>query len=102
MSIHIGAEQGQIAPTVLMPGDPMRAKYIAETFLEDAFCFNEVRGIADDVVACAVGQEKVFYLSDYYRYWHDITDAEVLHCLKEWRMRRRPEIEIPERKPERF
>ncbi len=60
---------------------------------------NEVRGIADSVVTCAVGKEKKFYLSDYYRYWHDISDAEVLHCLKEWRMRRyRPEIEIPEKK----
>jgi purine-nucleoside phosphorylase len=45
MSIHIGAEPGQIAPTVLLPGDPLRAKFIAETFLEDAFCFNEVRGM---------------------------------------------------------
>ncbi len=32
MSTHIGAEMGDIAPTVLMPGDPLRAKYIAETF----------------------------------------------------------------------
>ena len=63
---------------------------------------NEVRGIADSVVTCAVGKEKEFYLSDYYRYWHDISDAEVLHCLKEWRMRRyRPEIEIPEKKQDR-
>jgi purine-nucleoside phosphorylase len=45
MSIHIGAEQGQIAPTVLLPGDPLRARHIAETMLEDAFCFNEVRGM---------------------------------------------------------
>ena len=45
MSIHIGAEPGQIAPTVLLPGDPLRAKYIAETMLEDVFCFNEVRGM---------------------------------------------------------
>ncbi len=45
MSIHIGAEQGQIAPTVLLPGDPLRAKYIAETMLEDATCFNQVRGM---------------------------------------------------------
>ena len=45
MSIHIGAEQGQIAPTVLLPGDPLRAKYIAETMLEDVFCYNEVRGM---------------------------------------------------------
>lgn len=45
MSIHIGAEQGQIAPTVLLPGDPLRAKHIAETMLEDATCFNQVRGM---------------------------------------------------------
>ena len=45
MSIHIGAEQGQIAPTVLLPGDPLRAKHIAETMLEDALCFNQVRGM---------------------------------------------------------
>ena len=45
MSIHIGAEQGQIASTVLLPGDPMRAKHIAETMLEDVICFNEVRGM---------------------------------------------------------
>ena len=43
--MHIGAEPGQIAPTVLLPGDPMRAKYIAETLLEDAVCFNQVRGM---------------------------------------------------------
>jgi purine-nucleoside phosphorylase len=45
MSIHIGAEPGQIASTVLLPGDPMRAKFIAETMLEGAVCFNEVRGM---------------------------------------------------------
>ena len=45
MSIHIGAEQGEIAQTVLLPGDPLRAKYIAETMLEDVFCYNEVRGM---------------------------------------------------------
>ena len=45
MSIHIGAHQGQIAPTVLLPGDPLRAKHIAETMLEDVFCYNEVRGM---------------------------------------------------------
>ncbi len=45
MSIHIGAEQGQIAPTVLLPGDPLRAKYITETMLEDVLCYNEIRGM---------------------------------------------------------
>jgi purine-nucleoside phosphorylase len=45
VSIHIGARQGQIASTVLLPGDPLRAKHIAETMLEDVFCYNEVRGM---------------------------------------------------------
>ena len=42
---HIAAEPGQIAKTVLMPGDPLRAKFIAETFLDDAVLFNQVRGM---------------------------------------------------------
>ena len=45
MSIHIGAETGQIAPSVLLPGDPLRARFFAETLLEDVICFNEVRGM---------------------------------------------------------
>jgi purine-nucleoside phosphorylase len=45
MSIHIGAKQGEIASTVLLPGDPLRAKFIAETFLQDVVCYNEVRGM---------------------------------------------------------
>lgn len=45
MSTHIGAEPGQIAPHVLMPGDPLRARWIAETFLDDAVCYSEVRGM---------------------------------------------------------
>lgn len=45
MSIHLNAEPGQIAETVLLPGDPLRAKYIAETFLTDAVQHNNVRGM---------------------------------------------------------
>ena len=45
MSIHINAPVGAIAETVLLPGDPLRAKYIAEKYLEDATCYNEVRGM---------------------------------------------------------
>jgi purine-nucleoside phosphorylase len=45
MSTHIGARPGQIAPHVLMPGDPLRARWIAETFLDDAECYTEVRGM---------------------------------------------------------
>ena len=42
---HNKAEMGQIAKTVLMPGDPLRAKFIAETFLENPVLFNDVRGM---------------------------------------------------------
>ncbi|MCD7033500.1 purine-nucleoside phosphorylase [Metabacillus sp. GX 13764] len=45
MSIHIEAKEHEIAETVLLPGDPLRAKYIAETFLEGAECYNNVRGM---------------------------------------------------------
>lgn len=45
MTIHIGAENGEIAETVLMPGDPYRAKWAAETFLQDARLVNDVRGM---------------------------------------------------------
>ena len=45
MSTHIGASSGDIAPVVLMPGDPLRAKWIAETFLDDPRCYTEVRGM---------------------------------------------------------
>ncbi len=42
---HIKAEMGEIAQSILLPGDPLRAKYIAETFLQDAVLFNDVRGM---------------------------------------------------------
>ena len=45
MSTHIAAAPGQIAPRILLPGDPLRARWIAENFLEDAECYNEVRGM---------------------------------------------------------
>lgn len=45
MTVHIGAAPGDIAETVLMPGDPYRAKWAAETFLDDAKLVNEVRGM---------------------------------------------------------
>ena len=43
--LHIMAEENAIAETVLLPGDPMRAKFIAENYLEDAKCYNTVRGM---------------------------------------------------------
>lgn len=45
MSIHIGANKGDVAETILLPGDPLRAKFIAETYFEDVVQYNEVRGM---------------------------------------------------------
>jgi len=45
MSAHIDAEKGEIAETVLLPGDPLRAKFVADRMLEDAKCYNEIRGM---------------------------------------------------------
>ncbi len=45
MSIHIDAKQGSIAPTVLLPGDPLRARHIAQTYLTEVVQYNEVRGM---------------------------------------------------------
>ncbi|WP_135548837.1 purine-nucleoside phosphorylase [Paenibacillus cymbidii] len=45
MTMHIEANQGAVADKVLLPGDPLRAKYIAENFLEGATCYNQVRGM---------------------------------------------------------
>jgi putative phosphoribosyl transferase len=59
----------------------------------------ELKSIADSVVTCTVGTSPQFYLSDYYRQWHEITDDEVLQCLREWRMRKYgPRINLNEKK----
>jgi purine-nucleoside phosphorylase len=64
MSIHIGAKEGDIAGTVLLPGDPLRAKYIAENFLTDAICYNKVRGMYG--YTGTLQREKNFYPGDRY------------------------------------
>jgi len=45
MSIHIDAEKGDIAESVLMPGDPLRAKFVADNYLENVVQYNTVRGM---------------------------------------------------------
>lgn len=45
MSRHLGAQKGEIAERVLLPGDPLRARFVAENFLENAYCYSEVRGM---------------------------------------------------------
>jgi purine-nucleoside phosphorylase len=45
VSIHIGAQPGEIAETVLLPGDPLRARWIAETYLDDITCYSRTRNM---------------------------------------------------------
>jgi purine-nucleoside phosphorylase len=45
MSIHIAAKEGEIAEVILLPGDPLRAKFIAENYLENSRLYTDVRGI---------------------------------------------------------
>lgn len=45
MSLHIQARPQEIAPTVLLPGDPLRAKFIAENFLQDVACYSQTRNM---------------------------------------------------------
>ena len=51
-----------------------------------------VEKITNRVVACVSGFGPEFYVSDFYRYWHDPSDEEVLQCFKEWGLRHRPDI----------
>lgn len=45
MSTHINAKKGDVAPIILLPGDPLRAKFIADNFLDSPKCYNEIRGM---------------------------------------------------------
>lgn len=45
MSLHLDARPGDIAPTVFIAGDPLRAQHYATTYLQDAFCYNHIRGM---------------------------------------------------------
>ena len=45
MSVHIAAKQGEIADKILLPGDPLRAEFVANNFLENPQCYNKVRGM---------------------------------------------------------
>ncbi len=59
-----------------------------------AMAVKQLEKVADRVVACVTGFMPRFYVSDFYRYWHVLSDDEGLKCLEEWRMRRfMPNIE---------
>ena len=74
MSIHIAARDGEIADRILLPGDPLRAKYIAENFLDDTFCYTRIRnilgytgtykGVRLSVQGTGMGIPSIFYLRD--------------------------------------
>jgi putative phosphoribosyl transferase len=53
--------------------------------------------VADKVVTCTVGFMPKFYIADFYRNWYDLSDDEVMQCLKEWRVRYfKPNISLPQ------
>ena len=61
-----------------------------------ALAVKRLEKVTDKVVTCATGYMPKFYVSDFYQYWHDPSDEEVIQCLREWRMRRfRSNIEPP-------
>jgi len=61
----------------------------------------KVEKVADRVISCVAGFGPEFYVSDFYRYWHELSDDEVLQCFKEWGLRRRPNIEMLGKLPQK-
>ena len=75
------------------------ARVIAAVPVAPAHAVKDVQRVADRVVSCFVSNQSEFYVADYYNHWYDITDSEVLSCLKEWQIRRNGDnIQLPERK----
>jgi putative phosphoribosyl transferase len=75
------------------------ARVIAAVPVAPTHAVEDVQKVADRVIACIVSNQSVFYVADYYVHWYDITDSEVLSCLKEWQIRRNGDkIQLPERK----
>jgi len=58
-----------------------------------AVALTKVEKIADRVITCVSGFAPEFYVSDFFKYWHEPSDEEVIQCLKEWQIRRRPNLE---------
>jgi predicted phosphoribosyltransferase len=58
-----------------------------------ATALKKVEKLGDRVITCVAGFGPEFYVSDFYRYWHEPSDDEVIQCFKEWGRRHRPNIE---------
>ncbi len=91
MSTHINAPEGAIAPAILLPGDPLRAKFIAENFLKDAKCYNEVRGMFGytgtyngkpvSVQGTGMGQPSLsIYVTELFKFYNVQTAVRVGTC----------------------
>lgn len=75
------------------------SRIIAAVPVAPAHAVKDVQRVADRVVSCIVSNQSEFYVADFYNHWYDITDSEVLSCLKEWQIRRNGgNIQVPERK----
>ena len=87
MSLHIGAEKGQIAESVLLPGDPLRAKFIAENFLDSPKRYSEIRnmygytgtykGVPVSVQGTGMGMPSMGIYS-----WELITEYDVKNLIR--------------------
>ena len=70
-------------------------KIVAAVPVASAIALEQVKKVADIVVNLVTGSMPKFYVADFYRYWRDLSDSEVIQCLKEWRIRRLgPNIEL--------
>jgi len=87
--------------TVMAAVESLRHRHPGEIIVAvpvaPALTVKEVAKVADKVITWAVSATPRFYISDFYRYWNEPSDEEVVQCIKEWRIRRRPSIELPER-----
>ena len=50
--------------------------------------FDMISSLADRVITCAIGTMPKFFIADFYRFWYDFSDREVIQCLKEWKHHR--------------
>ena len=72
------------------------SRIVAAVPAASAMAVKQVEKIADRVVTCTTGFMPEFYVSDFYQYWHVLSENEGLKCLKEWRMRRfEPDTKAP-------
>ena len=88
---HLEAQQGEIADVVLLPGDPLRAKWIAETYLDDVHCYNKVRnmfgftgtyqGVRLSVQGTGMGMPSIsIYLTELLRFYGVKTAIRIGSC----------------------